>query len=152
MGFEFKDRPKQEPNAGAQATRQETAAETVARRKRAWVEAEEIARQRRERIAAVRSGKLPQSALDASELIILKHLKRIESGNEHRSFVSNLVRRLFGTGMGMAVSAFVTTVTSFGRSCVPNPFLYKIGGVLGGLTLFVLALAVALWFYEHWFL
>lgn len=158
MTFEFEDKSKgQSPGDGKasqveQPALKEADADVMAERRRVWNKAEEIARRRRERVAAVRSGKLAQAELDASELIILEHYERIEESRQHESFISNLARRFAGTGLGVIAGSIVTAASSVVDKCTTNPFLFRLAGVLGGLGLVVLAVAVALWIYRQLFL
>lgn len=158
MTFEFEGKSKGQSSADGQASQaeqpalKEADADMMAERRRVWNKAEEIARRRRERVAAVRSGKLSQSELDASELIILEHYERIGKKQQHESFISNLAKRFAGTGLGVLVGSVVTAASSVVDKCTTNPFLFRLAGVLGGLGLVVLAAAAALWIYRQLFL
>lgn len=154
MTFEFEEKPPQQEAAGAgkeQASRQ-PAAEVAAERRRVFDQAAAIARLRRQRIAAVQGGRLPRESLDASERILLEAQERRAAVEERPRFIDRLAKRFAGSGLGVLISSIVTTVSSFTNNCTTNPFLYRLGGVLFGLSLVVLAIALALWIYEQFLL
>lgn len=151
MAFQFVKKPQQQP---AQTTQEKSPAEIKAERLRIAREAAEIARRRRERIAAVQAGRLSRQALDASERILLDSFERKEETEQRPSFFEKLASRVAGTGLGVLIGSIITATAAQPNSCngVTNPFLWRLAGVLGGLGAVVLAIAAAVWLFRQLFL
>lgn len=151
MTFQFS---KKSPQQAAQPAQEKSAAEEKAERRRAFQQAAELARRRRERIASVQAGRLPREALDASERILLESYERKEEAEQRPGFFERLSRRIAGSALGTLVASIITAAASAPSSCGGsyNPFLLRVAGVLGGLGLVVLAVAAAVWLFRHLFL
>ncbi|MBI4987348.1 MAG: hypothetical protein HZC23_00885 [Rhodocyclales bacterium] len=151
MTFQFGKKPQQQT---AQPAQEKSAAEVKAERRRVFQEAAELARRRRERIAAVQAGRLPREALDAGERILLASYERREETEQRPGFFERLSRRIAGSGLGTLIASIITASASAPSSCggAYNPFLLRVAAVLGSLGLVVLAVAVAVWAYRHLFL
>mgnify|MGYP003507404128 CR=1 FL=1 len=151
MAFQFVKKPQQQP---AQTTQEKSPAEIKAERLRIAREAAEIARRRRERIAAVQAGRLSRQELDASERILLESYERKEETEQRPGFFEKLASRVAGTGLGVLIGSIITATAAQPNSCngVTNPFLWRLAGVLGGLGAVVLAIAAAVWLFRQLFL
>lgn len=151
MAFRFDKKPQQR---AAQPAQEKSAAELKAERLRAFREAVELARRRRERIALVQAGRLPRQELDASERILLDSYERKEEAEQRPGFFERLSRRIAGSALGTLIASIITATASAPSSCGGsyNPFLLRVAGVLGGLGLVVLAVAAAVWLFRHLFL
>jgi hypothetical protein len=151
MAFQFVKKPQQQP---AQTTQEKSPAEIKAERLRIAREAAEIARRRRERIAAVQAGRLSRQELDASERILLESYERKEETEQRPGFFEKLASRVAGTGLGVLIGSIITATAAQPNSCngVTNPFLWRLAGVLGGLGAVVLVIAAAVWLFRQLFL
>lgn len=151
MAFQFS---KKSPQQAAQPAQEKSAAEVKAERRRAFQQAAELARRRRERIAAVQAGRLSREALDASERILLDSFERKEETEQRPGFFERLARRIAGSGLSVLIGSIITATASLPSSCggATNPFLLRVAGVLGGLGLVALAAAAAVWLFRQLFL
>ncbi len=157
MAFQFRQKtPQQTTSAGKAAlpVQDKTPAEVKAERLRVFWKSNELARKRRERVAAVQAGRLSRQELDASERILLDSYERKEEAGQRPGFFERLSRRIAGSGLGTLIASLITASASAPSSCggAYNPFLLRVAAVLGGLGLVVLAIAVVVWAYRQIFL
>jgi hypothetical protein len=151
MTFQFS---KKSPQQVTQPAQEKSAAEEKVERRRVFQQAAELARRRRERIAAVQAGRLSRQELDESERILLESFERKEETEQRPGFFEKLASRVAGTGLGVLIGSIITATAAQPNSCngVTNPFLWRLAGVLGGLGAVVLAIAAAVWLFRQLFL
>lgn len=147
MAFRFEQKAPPQPARGQTA-------DVKAERLRIARQSAELAQRRRERIAAVRAGRLSRQELDASERLLLASYEKATETEQRPGFFERLSRRIAGSALGTLIASIITATASAPTTCGGsyNPFLLRVAGVLGGLGLVVLAVAAAVWVYRHLFL